>query len=201
MVLRDDLLDADALLERLEERIAPLLHQRLDVPDDELVLVDDVIADIVATLGTDPVIEFEHDGSRLAYYRPAQLANAAGDALFSALDQEDDEDGDLEQAARSREFARVACEAALSGDASPELMERLIDSDVIEFELDPGYDDVCDAAGNVELMEAAVARPARPRFQACDIRLRPRRVRMLRRARPRDGARHRAGRRAPGLSD
>jgi len=178
--------DATALAARLEVLVAPLTHMPSDVTDAEIVLVEDVIADLLTSIGADAVVEWEFEpGVVLGRADSRQVLIAAGDSLLAAMF--DEEDGEPERAARRREFALAACEAAISGVASPDLMERLGDSDGIQFDLDPDYDRMCDEAGNVELIEAAVVRPARQRdSRARVIRLWPRLVSTPRRSRPRE---------------
>jgi hypothetical protein len=178
-------LDAAALRDRLEERIAPFVHVPDDAPDDWLPPVENLTADITATLGTDPVIEFKCGESQLAVHRPAHFANAATWALLVAAWAE--QDGDPDGAMRYRDFARVACEAAATGEASSELIERMRDSDGIEFDLADDYDAMCDQAGGVELIEAAIPCPARrPRASSSLRILRVMRQVPLRRSRPRE---------------
>jgi hypothetical protein len=164
--------------------------QRLAVAaEDNGVLLDDVFTDeVFASFGIVPdrtMIQCESPDAPGLVFSRCSVRNAviaAADALLTTHRAE--QDGAQEQADRFRGFALVALrDARRGGPASPELIERLGDSDGIMFDPDPGYDAMCDEAGGVELIEAAVYRPAR---RTDTQRRLPPALKRLRRSRPRE---------------
>jgi hypothetical protein len=196
---RRDALEAAELLEAVRAFAASLPAGA--ILEEE---IDSSIAERLGVIATEPiaVVTSDYNGVALLTVMPSDCLAFAERRMRLA----DDfcEIGEHEKAERARDLARLACSDALRGIASQELLGRQYedDGDPLQPSVDAGYDEACDLAGGVELLDAVVIRPARltlgARGPRAPVRVRRPARRPVRRARRRERRARRS--RAPARS-